>query len=111
MLNTLRIRRGLRWQGSIPSASELGLDLQNVLIILVLVLLYGMAGALDQADTQAAERESADARADLNRAALLACLNGGSPGLYVEHDNGVRQYLVCGEHYYVSDENIRKGGA
>ena len=112
MLTPIRRFYGLRWQADMPKPAELGIDLQTLLVIIILVLCYGIVGLIDEAAAAGAQRESATDRADLNRAALLACLNGSAPGLYVEHDNGVRQYLVCSaDHYYVSDENIRKDGA
>ena len=107
-MNTLRRHFGLRWQRTLPAAEDLGIDLQNLLIIAILMLAFGIVGSMDYADEQRQESERMAASAELNRAALLACLNGGSPGLYIEQPDGSRQYLVCSEPYEVSDKNTSK---
>ena len=81
--------------------------LLNATLIAGLLLIFGIVGRMDYEDALRAAAEASAANADLNRAALLACLNGGAPGLYTEHD-GVRVYLVCDPPYEVSDENIQR---
>ena len=108
-MNNLRLARGLHWRDSTPSLSEMGFTLRNIGLIAGLILVLGITGTMDYADEVRAEAMAQEARADLNRAALLACLNGNAPGLYVEQEDGSRQYLVCSDPYYVSDRNIGRG--
>ena len=82
--------------------------LRNVALIVGLLLCLGIVGRLDYEDELRQQAEASAANADLNRAALLACLNGGAPGLYTESADGVRVYLVCDPPYEVSDQNIRR---
>lgn len=76
--------------------------LKNLALIAGLLVCYGIVGRMDYEDELIAEAEASAANADLNRAALLACLNGGAPGLYIEQADGSRQYLVCEQPYEVS---------
>jgi hypothetical protein len=82
--------------------------LTNLALIAGLLVCFGIVGRMDYEDALIAEAERQSANADLNRAALLACLNGGAPGLYTESADGVRVYLVCDPPYEVSDQNIRR---
>jgi hypothetical protein len=108
-MTNLRLARGLHWRDSTPNMAELGFTAKNIGLIAGLILVLGITGTMDYADAQRAEAMAQEARADLNRAALLACLNGNAPGLYVEQPDGSRQYLVCSDPYYVSDRNIGRG--
>lgn len=96
----------LRWRLAFSQARRD--TLQNLALIAGLIICFGIVGRMDYEDELIAQAEASAATADLNRAALLACLNGGSPGLYTESADGVRVYLVCDPPYEVSDENIRR---
>lgn len=100
-----RTRHGLRWRGTRPTLAELGFTLQNIGAIAGLILAFGIVGSIDYAEEQRQEAEQQSARADLNRAALVACINQQAPGLYIERADGVREYLVCGEPYYINNQN------
>jgi hypothetical protein len=65
--------------------------LTNLALIAGLLVCFGIVGRMDYEDALIAEAERQSANADLNRAALLACLN-----------------LVCDPPYEVSDENVRR---
>lgn len=81
----------------------------RTLIALLLVLAgYGIAGHLDYAEEMRQEVERQTARANQHRDALLACLNGGSPGLYTTLPDGARNYIVCDRVFEVNDRNVRK---
>ena len=108
-MTNLRLSRGLHWRDSTPNMAELGFTAKNIGLIAGLILVLGITGTMDYADEVRAEAMAQEARADLNRAALLACLNGNAPGLYVEQEDGSRQYLVCSDPYYVSDKNTGRG--
>ncbi len=90
-----------------PSAARRDL-FKNAALIVGLLIAFGIVGRLDYEDELRQQAEASAASADLNRAALLACLNGGAPGLYTESADGVRVYLVCDPPYEVSDQNIRR---
>ena len=79
----------------------------NALYILGLLLAFGIVGNMDYAEEMRQEAERQSIRADLNRAALVACLNGGAPGLFIEQADGSRNYLVCDRPYEVSDKNVK----
>lgn len=106
-MNRLRRNYGLHWKGELPEATELGFNLTNALIILVLMLAYGIVGSIDYAVEQDMAAEQAEARVAEQQAAMLACLNGGSPGYYTMTKDGHRAYLVCNVHE-VTDENVRR---
>lgn len=76
--------------------------------LLLILLAYGIAGRMDYEEELRKEAEAAMDQAALQHAALLACLNGGAPGLYTIDDRGVRNYVVCGETFTVSDEGVAK---
>ena len=108
LLNHWRLRRGLRWEKHQPGARELGFDAKNIAYLIALFLLYGLAGSIDYADQQAAAAEQQSALATRREAALLACLNGGSPGLYTTDAAGRRHYIVCDRPFTVSDEGVER---
>lgn len=85
----------------------LNLDAHGVLMLLFILACYAVAGSLDYADAQRAEAMRQEARADLHRDALLACMNGGAPGHYTIDANGDRRYIVCGEPFEVTDQNAK----
>lgn len=80
-------------------------DLRIGLSVAAILIGFGIVGSLDYADELRQEAAAAEQRSDMNRASLLACLNGGHTGLSVDHGNGIRQHIVCGAPYTVSDEN------
>lgn len=82
--------------------------LQNIAIITGLIVAFGIVGRMDYEDELITQATASEATADRHRAALLACLNGGAPGLYTESADGVRVYLVCDPPYEVSDEGVRR---
>lgn len=83
--------------------------IKTALLLSLVLIGYGIVGSIDHADEQRREADAALTRANLQQAALLACLNGGAPGLYTIDDNGHRHYLVCSrDHYTVSDENTHR---
>lgn len=100
-----RLACGLRWAKPAPYARDLGIDAHGVLFLLFVLAAYGLAGSLDYAEEQRQEAAAALDRAALHQAALLACLNGGAPGLYTIDDDGHRHYIVCDQPYTISDEN------
>lgn len=83
-------------------------DLKTAALIAAILAAYGITGTLDYHDALISEAQAHARRADLHRAQLLACINGGMPGLYSEDDNGIRTYVVCDRAFEVSDENTRK---
>ena len=108
LIDRLRLSRGMFWQRRTPMLHELGLHFRNVITILAVLLAYGLVGAMDYADEQRQEAEAALARAELQQAAMLACVNGGAPGLYTLDSRGNKHYIVCaGEAFTVSTENVR----
>lgn len=75
--------------------------------LLLILLAYGIVGRMDYEEGLRQEAEAAHERASLHQAALIACLNGGAPGLYTIDSEGRRHYVVCsGDSYTISDENI-----
>ena len=70
------------------------------------IVAYAVAGTLDYQDQLLAEKMAAEERFAAQQAAMLACLNGGSPGYYRMTEAGHRVYLVCDVHE-VSDENVK----
>lgn len=76
-------------------------------LLAFLLLAFGIVGRMDYEDALRTEAEAALDLAALNHAALVACLNGGAPGLYTLDDKGTRHYIVCsGDTWTVSDEGI-----
>ncbi len=73
-----------------------------------LLLAFGIVGTLDYQEELRQEAESARAQSDFHQAALLACINGGAPGLYTMTSDGGRVYLVCGKPFEVNDGGLRK---
>jgi hypothetical protein len=89
-----------------PSAARRDL-FKNAALIAGLLIAFGIVGRMDYEDALRAEAEAALDQSALHQAALLACLNGGSPGLFTIDANGHRHYLVCGEPFTVSSENTK----
>lgn len=85
--------------------------LKNAGLIAGLLAVFAITGTLDYQDALLAEAEAqtaaAHARYARQQAAMLACLNGGSPGYYTLTEDGHRVYLVC-EIHEVSDENTQR---
>lgn len=81
--------------------------IKNGVILLGLLLALGIVGTLDYQDELRQQAEAAEARYATQQAAMLACLNGGSPGPYRMTAEGHRAYLVC-EIHEVTDENVRE---
>jgi hypothetical protein len=104
MLTPLRRFYGLRWQGQTPKPADIGITLQNILIIATVLLAYGIVGSIDYATEKSIEAERQAEAFSVQQAAMLACLNGGSPGYYSIDSEGHRHYIVC-DIYEVSDEN------
>jgi hypothetical protein len=106
-LTLLRRWRGLRWKGTRPTARELGIDAHGVLFALAILLAFGLVDMIDRwQDARIAEAAALDRVAE-QQAAMLACLNGGSPGYYTLTKDGHRVYLVC-EIREVSNENVTR---
>lgn len=95
MLNQLRLRYGLFWRGRVPNREELPVITQAIVTVLFLVVAYGIVGRLDYEAALVAEAQRQEARAEMNEAALVACLNGRPSGHYWEDSRGHRTYLVC----------------
>jgi hypothetical protein len=81
-------------------ALRLGAYLAGLLVVLAIT------GTMDYQDELRADAMRAEARFADQQAAMLACLNGGSPGLYRMTQEGHRAYLVC-EIYEVTDQNVK----
>lgn len=92
LLTRLRLARGLHWRTSLPS-----IDWSAIGILLAILCAYGIVGSVDYEDELRQQAEAQRVRADLNIAALLACMNGKAPGFYLEGQDGTRTYLVCGQ--------------
>jgi hypothetical protein len=108
LMTSLRLARGMHWQRATPTLAELGITRGGVLAAICLVLLLGFLEAHDARVEQQLAASRAEQSFALQQAALLACLNGGSTGLYTMDDGGNRHYIVCGEPFTVSDENVRR---
>lgn len=109
LIDQIRLYCGMHWQRRTPMMHEIGLHFRNVITLLAVLLAYGLVGAMDYAEEQRREAEAALSRAELQQAALLACLNGSAPGLYTTDENGVRNYIVCGtDHWTVNDQNLKQ---
>lgn len=65
---------------------------------------YAVAGTLDYQDALRQEALAAQEDYARQQAAMLACLNGGSPGYYTVDSEGHRHYIVC-QTYTISDKN------
>lgn len=75
--------------------------------LLAVFFLFIAASSYEYATEKNIEAQNHSLRADRNRDALLACLNGGAPGLFIEQPDGSRNYLVCDHPYEVSDKNVK----
>jgi hypothetical protein len=99
MIDRWRLSRGLRWEARRPTLAEAHDDAigtwQIALTLLLMLVVYGIVGEMDYRDALRAEAERQQTRADLNQAALLACLNGRASGHYYEDSAGNRTYLAC----------------
>lgn len=99
ILSRLRLARGLRWHHRQPTLNEAIAEAGSVArgagVALALIVLYGIVGEMDYRDALRSEAEAQQTRAELNQAALLACLNGHATGHYTENRHGERAYIVC----------------
>lgn len=88
-----------RWQAQRPTLGETHRDatgkLHAIVTLLVILILWGTVGEMDYRDALRSEAEAQQTRAELNQAALLACLNGHATGHYTENHHGERTYIVC----------------
>jgi hypothetical protein len=107
LMNRLRLARGLRWQGALPTAEEIGITFHGVLAALTLVLLFGLVDAMERSAEAGLAEDRALAAYHQQQTALLACLNGGNSGLYTVDDDGHKHYIVCSEPMVVSTENVK----
>jgi hypothetical protein len=107
LLDHIRLRRGLRWQTDMPKPVELGIDLQNMLMLAVIVLVYGLVGNIEAAAEARIEADRQAASAEKTQQAMIACLNGQLTGYYTTDTKGNRLWIVCGESYEISDENVK----
>lgn len=81
--------------------------LKNIGWLFALFACFAIGSTLDYQEELRQQAEAAQYEAGLRQAAMLACLNGGSPGYYTMNDRGQRIYLVC-DVYEVTDENVTR---
>lgn len=107
MLTPLRRFYGLRWKSERPTLAELGIDAHGILFAIVIVLAFGLVDIIDRWQEARVAEGAALERIAQQQAAMLACLNGGSPGYYSMTADGHRAYLVC-DVYTVTDQHTRR---
>lgn len=97
-----------RWASRRVARRDLIDGIKTVAVLIGILLAYGIVGRMDYEDALITEAQikAADARSHQER--LLACLNGGSTGLYTTDEKGNRHFIVCDKAYTISDENTGK---
>lgn len=81
---------------------------RNAGLVGLILACYAIAGTLDYHDELRQQAAAAQEDYARQQAAMLACLNGGSPGYYTVDSAGHRHYIVC-QTYTVSDESTGRG--
>lgn len=97
LINRFRLARGLRWQADMPRPVELGIDLQNMLVLALIGLGYFFVGMVQETTEAKIAQQRAIEQAERTQSAMIACLNGGAPGYYTRDESGAKHYIVCGE--------------
>lgn len=78
------------------------------MLLLAILAAYAIVGTMDYHDALLMEAETQARNAQVSQDRLLACLNGGAPGLYTTDDRGYRHHIVCDTPFTVSDEGVQQ---
>lgn len=99
LIHRWRMTRGLHWEARRPTIGEAHEEAvgvwQMAIVLAIMGIGYGIVGRLDYEEGLRQEAERHATRANLNQAALLACLNGRATGHYWVDASGNRHYLAC----------------